>query len=62
MASYIISWHIELDADTPEDAVAEAVDMLMSPDTTATVFDVLDPDDESLIRQIDAFKLFGGRR
>ena len=60
MPTYIVRWEIEIDADTPREAVEFAIDMLpiAHPEdgqehTLATVFDVLDPDDESLIQQID---------
>lgn len=58
MPSYIVRWEIEVDADTPHEAIEQAIEMLpiMSSDSRATIFDVLDPDDESLIKQIDIAK------
>jgi hypothetical protein len=58
MNSYIVSWQVEVDADTPEDAVTQACEMLpVDGRSTATFFDVLDPEDDSLIEQIDISKL-----
>ena len=37
-----VTWEIDVDADTPREAVEEAFRIMQRPDTTATVFDVTD--------------------
>jgi len=44
MAQYRVTWEIELDADTPEDAAREALAIMRDPDSIATVFTVHDQD------------------
>lgn len=59
MQEYLVSWQIEVDADTPEEAAHLAASMMplcVGNGSTATFFDVLDPDDESLIKQVDISK------
>ena len=43
MAEYVVRWKIELEADSPQDAAAQALDIQRDPDSIATVFDVVDP-------------------
>lgn len=59
MAEYLVSWQIEVVADSPEEAAIEAYNMMPHPgsDSTATFLDVLDPNDESLIEQFDVNRL-----
>lgn len=42
MAAYVVKWEIEVEADSPEEAVAEAYNMFPHPgsDSTAKYFDV----------------------
>lgn len=42
MRTYRVTWEIELDAETPEDAAREALEIQRNPDSTATVFKVYD--------------------
>jgi spore germination protein YaaH len=39
---YTVSWTIELDADTPEDAARQALEIHRDPDSWATHFVVVD--------------------
>lgn len=41
MPQYLITWEIELDADSPEEAAEEALRIHRDPDSEATVFDVM---------------------
>lgn len=40
MAEYVVTWRIEVDADTPEEAAREAQRIQREPDSHATVFQV----------------------
>lgn len=40
MTTYLITWYIELDADSAEEAAQKALEIQRDPDSTATVFDV----------------------
>lgn len=42
MAEYLVSWEIELDADSPLDAAKLALEIHRDPTSIATVFDVVD--------------------
>lgn len=52
MKPYVVSWTIEIDADSPEQAVREARKVMLDPQSLATVFHVVDEDGNT--RQIDA--------
>jgi hypothetical protein len=56
MPEYIVRWWIEVEADSPAEAAITAANMVKDPEGVATLFDVLDPTDESLIEQIDVAK------
>lgn len=43
MTAYHVTWEIDIDADTPHEAAAEAARIQADPDTWATVFDVSTP-------------------
>jgi hypothetical protein len=38
---YKIEWHIEVNATSPEDAALQARDMMLDPESTATIFKVI---------------------
>ena len=40
MKSYVVTWTINIDAESPEAAADEALDIMQDPDSTATIFDV----------------------
>jgi hypothetical protein len=40
--NYAVTWDIEIDADSPEEAARLAREMQTDPTTTATIFDVTD--------------------
>ena len=40
MKEYLVTWQIEITADTPEDAAREAFMIHRDPDSMATVFEV----------------------
>lgn len=42
--SYAVVWRIDIEADSPEEAVHKARQFQLAPDTTATVFEVTSPD------------------
>jgi hypothetical protein len=42
MPDYLVTWHIDIEADTPEDAALAAVAVQRRPDSTAVVFEVRD--------------------
>ena len=50
---YVVRWEIELTASSPQEAARLAAEMVRDPDSMATVFVVLDPEDETLIEQVD---------
>ena len=55
MAEYLVSWGINLDADTPEGAAAQALDIQRGPDSRATAFDITDAAGET--KRIDVAEL-----
>ena len=57
MAEYLVRWEIELEADNPQDAAAQALDIHRDPDSIATVFDVVDPDGETTRVDVQELKL-----
>lgn len=42
MHEYLVTWAINLTADTPEDAAAQAHRIMLDPSSLATMFDVAD--------------------
>jgi hypothetical protein len=40
MRTYIVTWFIDIEAESPEEAAAEALDIMRDEDSTATIFDV----------------------
>jgi hypothetical protein len=56
MAQYRVTWDIELDADSPEDAARKALEIQRDPNSIATVFDVAG-EDSVFIRRIDMTEL-----
>jgi hypothetical protein len=42
MAEYLVTWKIEVAADSPEDAALQALEIQRDPESMATVFDVVD--------------------
>lgn len=42
MKHYLVSWSIDIAADSPEEAAKKAQDIQRDPESTATYFDVLD--------------------
>lgn len=51
MAEYLVSWHIEVDAETPLEAAQAALKIQRDPKSEATVFDIEDELSETI--QID---------
>jgi len=47
MGEYLVRWEIEIEAETPQDAAAQALDIQRDPDSIATVFDVSGADGET---------------
>lgn len=42
MESYLLKWEINIEAETPQEAVKEALEIQRDPDSTALVFEVKD--------------------
>ena len=49
MTRYLVSWEIDIDADTPEDAAKQALEIHRDPESTAEVFKVQTAVDEWVI-------------
>jgi hypothetical protein len=47
MKEYRVTWEIDIDADSPEEAAQKALDIQRNPESMATVFDVFEPDEEA---------------
>jgi hypothetical protein len=59
MGLYRVTWEIEIeDADSATDAAEQAFCMMQDPDTTATVFTVVDPEGRRWAIDLD----FGNQR
>lgn len=43
---YVVTWEMDIDAETPQDAARQAWAAMRAEDSTANVFDVLDEDGE----------------
>jgi len=41
---YVVTWEMDIDAETPQDAARQAWALMRAKDSTANVFDVLDAD------------------
>jgi len=41
MPTYLVSWKIEIEADTPREAAEEALEIQRDPESLATLFEVL---------------------
>lgn len=53
MKSYLVTWEIDIDADTPEDAARKALAIQRDPASIATVFDVYDCDGRAGLVRVD---------
>jgi hypothetical protein len=42
MPSYIVTWSIDIEADTPEHAAVAALAIQRNPESTAVVFEIID--------------------
>jgi hypothetical protein len=40
MTEYLVTWKIDIDADSPEEAAAQALICQRDPESTATIFEV----------------------
>ena len=43
MKTYLVTWSIDLEAESPEDAARQALDIQRDPDSCALVFGVREP-------------------
>jgi hypothetical protein len=50
MTGYHVVWEIDVDADSHQEAAAEAHRLVRKPDTTATVYDVIKHDEADFVR------------
>lgn len=48
MKSYLVTWEIEVESETPEDAAREAFRVHRDPDSMATVFEVQQQTEDGL--------------
>lgn len=53
MPNFHVTWEIDLEADSHEEAAKIARDIQLDPDSIATVFDVYEPFDRAPTRRID---------
>ena len=53
MNEYTINWTIEVDANSPEEAANQALEIMRDPDSTATVFEVIEIGGNT-VKMIDA--------
>lgn len=44
MNTYIVNWSIDIDAQNPQDAARQALEILRDTNSTATYFDVINTD------------------
>lgn len=49
MSEYKVNWVINIDAKSAKEAAQEALAIMQDTESTATVFDVIDKDDEHII-------------
>jgi hypothetical protein len=45
MKTYLVTWQIDIEADSPEEAAAQALIIQRDTESTASVFEVLETDD-----------------
>jgi hypothetical protein len=57
MMSYRVSWEIDIDADSPQQAVERALEIQRRPDSIATVFTVQDETGKSIQVDLDGSTL-----
>lgn len=57
MARYLVSWEIDIHADSPDDAARQAFAHMQRPGTSATVFDVLEYDSNGQAIRVDINEL-----
>jgi len=55
--SYRVSWEIDIDADSPQQAVERALEIQRRPDSIATVFTVQDETGKSIQVDLDGSTL-----
>lgn len=55
MKTYHVQWEIEVDADSPKEAAKAALAIQRNPESTATIFDVLEFDTDGDAVRIDLF-------
>jgi hypothetical protein len=48
MPTYLVTWEIDIDADSPREAAEKALAIQRNPESTATVFQVLENDTETI--------------
>lgn len=54
MPGYVVTWTVDIfGADSPREAAQKAFDMVRKPDTTATVFDVIEHDGDGIPARVD---------
>lgn len=53
MPRYLVTWEIDIDADSPEDAARLAFAHMQRPGTTANVFDVIEHDTNGEAVRVD---------
>ena len=54
MASFLVTWEIDIETDTPRNAALEALHIQRRPGSTATVFRVIDEQGETHQIDLDA--------
>lgn len=53
MPGFLVQWEIDVEADTPLEAAQQAFNLMRLPDTTTTVFDVIEHDSDGEAERID---------
>lgn len=61
MTSYLVSWAIDIDADSPEEAAERALEIQRDPAGLATVFKVYNPEQryDTAVTMVDIGPLTG---
>jgi hypothetical protein len=54
---YLVTWEIDIDADTPEEAARKALAIQRNPDSIATIFDVVRYDSNDMFTRVDITEL-----
>jgi hypothetical protein len=57
MREFTVTWAINIDAETPEDAVLEAFSIQRDPTSTATVFEIKESHHKPVILDVDPVTL-----